>query len=322
MRTRHKRLIPKEEVSVALGHYRIVIILTSFIHKDPPPQDQKPSRRASLSPATLHPSKAAAVKTSIRKSKNKSVLGVAREHYTRKTDWRRGAFTKLHGQIRCLFCALHPSLQSRGTLHRLPDAAARHLRECCAYFEGSEMYARYRKTLSADGGERGGWPSKQEIVARVVKDYEKVAVAQVFCRKGKTHKKRCAELGLEPLDVEERLERHAVLYKAEECGCCPHPLFEECLAKVKEGAKKDKKDDNKNKKKRQLKQTVPGQLVRIKEEEQEDALLGLLDIPYGSASSGDEEGQEHMIKRKVVEHDEEEEEEVAALLKRRRIGDI
>ena len=50
---------------------------------------------------------------------------------------------------------------------------------------------------------------------------EKVAVAQVFCRHDRRHRDRCAELHLGPADVEERLARYAVLYKVEDCACCP-----------------------------------------------------------------------------------------------------
>ncbi len=303
--------------------------------QDPPPQPQtltltiprrrKSARFASLRPASLRPSDPAAdprPRTRSAGTKKKgtgtSALGVAREHYARTTDWKRRAFTKLHGRIRCVFCLPHPSasIQPRGTFNRLPDAAARHLREVCAHFEGSGMYERYRRGV---GGRR---LSKKEIVARAVKDREKIAVAQVFCRKDKGHKKRCAELGLTPLDVEERLERHAVLCKAEECECCPHPSFSEYLAKVDEDAKKEE-EDRKNilkerKKKRKLKHAVPGQLVHIKEEEEDLGVPELLQTSLKSAArTGNKEGRERRLKRKVPEPDEELEElevEVAVLL--------
>ena len=88
-----------------------------------------------------------------------------------------------------------------------------------------------------------------------------MAVAEVFCRRDRDHRKRCAEVGMVPEDVEEKLGRYALLCKAEECECCPHPSFSECIAGVRseevrvkeeeeeEEAPKERKKKKKNKKK-------------------------------------------------------------------------
>ncbi|EJF61007.1 hypothetical protein DICSQDRAFT_180986 [Dichomitus squalens LYAD-421 SS1] len=165
--------------------------------------------------------------------------------YARKTDWERRAFTALHGMIRCLFCPPEDGLKPRGTIHRLPDAATRHLRETCPRFEQSELYRRHRSKS------KGGAPlTKAQIVGRVVREYEKVAVVQVFCRRDEGYRRRCAELGLSPANVEARLARHAILYKIEDCECCPHPLWSEYLAKAREGQQQQRKEKKGRKEKK------------------------------------------------------------------------
>ncbi|KAM5540896.1 hypothetical protein V8D89_005540 [Ganoderma adspersum] len=318
--------------------------------EDPSPQREKltvtiPHRRKSTRltalrrATTLHPSEksTASSRPGLRsagmqkKTKSTTALGVAREHYARETYWKRAAFTQLHGRIRCLFCAPHPpvTLKARGTMNRLPDAAVRHLRESCAHFEGSGMYRRYRDGGRCGGGRRGKL-SKKEIVAEVVRDDEKVAVAEVFCRRDRAHRKRCAELGLSPEDVEEKLGRHALLCKAEECECCPHPSFSECLEgvnneEVEEEEEEEEAPKERKKKKRKLKDTVPGQLVRIKQEEEDLDIQDILQTSWRSAASEaeNEEAQEGSLKRKVPEDDEglEEEAEVDILLKQIRFRD-
>ena len=269
---------------------------------------------------------------------------MAREQYGRDTDWKRAAFAQLHGRIRCLFCATRPprsssKLQSHRTrtLHRLPDAAARHLRNACAHFEGSEMYRRYRygdREGGASGRRLGEMLSKKEIVGRVVREDEKVAVAEVFCRRDREHRKRCAEVGMVPEDVEERLGRYALLCKAEECECCPHPSFSECIAGVRSEEVKVKEEEEeeeppkerKKKKKRKLKQSVPGQLVYIKQEEEDLDIRDILQISrkYSESEAENEEVRGGSMKRKLPDDDDEEldeEAEVDILLKQIRFRD-
>ncbi len=144
--------------------------------------------------------------------------------YSRKTDYVRFAFTSLHGDIRCIFCPLvsrSDSVKPRGTFHRLPDAASRHLRDVCAHVEKSHAYQQARAS---------GLRLKKDVVSCLVRRYEKIAIAQVHCRQDEDYKRRCVALGLSPAKVESRLARHAVLYKMEDCDCCPLPRYSEYLA--------------------------------------------------------------------------------------------
>ena len=189
------------------------------------PRKRKRSSRSESSPPSKRkresPSSASSSSSSSSKSATKA-SGSTRLSYTRRTDRNRHAFTTLHGDIRCIFCPI-PSggPKPRGTIHRLPDAAARHLREFCAHFEKSHVYQQHH----------GADPSlsRKDIVARLVRQYEKITVAQVHCRQNEDYKRRCAALGLSPANVESRLARHAVLYKIEDCECCPLPWYSKYL---------------------------------------------------------------------------------------------
>ncbi|RPD56144.1 hypothetical protein L227DRAFT_603174 [Lentinus tigrinus ALCF2SS1-6] len=186
--------------------------------------------------------------------------GSATRNYTRKTDRDRQAFTTLHGDIRCIFCPITSrASKPRGTIHRLPDAAARHLREFCAHFEKSHVYQQHR----------GADPSlsKKDIVARLVRQYEKIAVAQVHCRQNADYRRRCAALGLSPANVESRLARHAVLYKIEDCECCPLPRYSKYLASL--GKSEDTMSGETKKQKKRTKQPRTYQDKETRAEEPE-----------------------------------------------------
>ncbi|KAI0683074.1 hypothetical protein C8Q76DRAFT_320412 [Earliella scabrosa] len=158
-----------------------------------------------------------------------------KEHdYGRKTDWERHAFSRLHGELRCIFCPAIPvGVKPQGKVHRLPDAAARHLRDSCRYFEGSELYKKY------GGGDAN--VSKKEVVARMVRQYEKIAIAQVYCRREEGHVARCAAIEMTPLLVEAKLGRHAALYKVGDCECCPLPRWSEYLARAEQERKEQER---------------------------------------------------------------------------------
>lgn len=183
--------------------------------EDDEPVQKRQRRTPSLSPVLVEP----------RRPRRGRRRPTEREEYARKTDWERHVFTSLHGEIRCLFCPPVPSgVKVRGSIHRLPDAAARHLRDWCPYFETSDVYKRVREENPNIE------LSKKEVVARLVKQYEKIAVAQVFCRNKEEYVKKCAELQMSPANVELKLGRHAMLFKAEDCACCPHPSWTEWAA--------------------------------------------------------------------------------------------
>ncbi|PIL35197.1 hypothetical protein GSI_02987 [Ganoderma sinense ZZ0214-1] len=281
--------------------------------------------------ATLHPSESTAssrprLRSASTRKKSTAGLSAVREKYGRGGDWKRGAFRELHGLIRCLFCASNPSpnpsLRRRATLNRLPDAAMRHLRDSCVHFEESEMYKKYREE---SGRTRGGRMSRSEIVAQVVKEDEKIAVALVFCRRDRAHRKRSEELKTSPLGVEEKLGRHAVLCKAEDCECCPHPSFSEWLSgvskeeDVKTEEEEERPKEGRKKKKRKLKHTVPGQLVHIKQEGEDwdiPAMTGQTSLKSVARKAVKEGNQKRSLKRKAPEDDDalEDEAEVAVLL--------
>ncbi|KAI0770394.1 hypothetical protein C8Q74DRAFT_1369566 [Fomes fomentarius] len=183
--------------------------------EDDEPVQKRQRRTPSLSPVLVEP----------RRPRRGRRRLTERQEYARKTDWERHVFTSLHGEIRCLFCPpVSSGVKVRGTIHRLPDAAARHLRDWCPYFERSDVY----KRVSEENPNVE--LSKKEVVARVVKQYEKIAVAQVFCRNNEEYVKKCAELQMSPANVESKLGRHAMLFKVEDCACCPHPSWTEWVA--------------------------------------------------------------------------------------------
>ncbi|RDX46553.1 hypothetical protein OH76DRAFT_835016 [Lentinus brumalis] len=183
--------------------------------------DEKPpkKRRRTVSGARSQSQHASPSTSASSKAQPTVVAG-----YSRKTDYARFAFTSLHGDIRCIFCPLvsrSDGVKPRGTFHRLPDAASRHLRDVCPHVEKSHAYQQARAN---------GLRLKKDVVSYLVRRYEKIAIAQVHCRQDEDYKRRCVALGLSPAKVESRLARHAVLYKMEDCDCCPLPRYSEYLA--------------------------------------------------------------------------------------------
>ena len=87
-------------------------------------------------------------------------------------------------------------------------------------------------------------------------------------------------MGLSPTNVEARLARHAVLYKLEDCECCPHPLWSDYLTKAKEEGER-KKEEGKGKGKLKLegrhrdrKDKVAAK-KQVKKEEDEEVMISV-----------------------------------------------
>ncbi|KAI0718215.1 hypothetical protein C8T65DRAFT_827727 [Cerioporus squamosus] len=179
--------------------------------------EEPPKKRKRANASGLRPPKPRRTSASASTPKARPTAAV---DYSRRTDYERRAFTSLHGDIRCIFCPVVSGVRPGGTIHRLPDAAQRHLRDFCAHFEKSHAYQKHR----------AAGLSKEDIVSRLVRHYEKIAVAQVHCRQNEDYRRRCAALGLSPANVESKLARHAELYKIEDCDCCPLPSYSKYLA--------------------------------------------------------------------------------------------
>ncbi|OSD02493.1 hypothetical protein PYCCODRAFT_1459135 [Trametes coccinea BRFM310] len=151
--------------------------------------------------------------------------------FARVGDYRRYAYSRIHGPVLCSFCfedperSNKPGTKSRKksqpdrsrTLSRLPDVGYRHLKTCNKFMQSKYFKQKMRR------------PRATQRLEDIVKDAVAKAhmmVVRLPCRRNPAYLARLALFqGIRAESVERHAAKHATIFKLDDCKCCPYPLY-------------------------------------------------------------------------------------------------